>query len=111
MGNAMGYQGSGEGTRQWYNPQHRIPSLNNNSHRKSPVAPRASTTTAPATQHSQQCISRSLKLGATVVLEIPYVGLSGTYRRKRRFQWAATSDGNVGPKQLSIRDLANPMVG
>ena len=25
MGNAMGYQGSGEGTRQWYSPLRRIP--------------------------------------------------------------------------------------
>jgi len=29
------------------------------------------------TVHSQQCISRTLKPGAVVVLEIPYVGLPG----------------------------------
>jgi len=77
MGNAMDYQESGEGTRQWYNPLHRTPSLNNNSHKNSPLAFRAFTTGLLATQHSQQCISLDLKPGAVVVLEIPYVGFPG----------------------------------
>jgi len=77
MGKAMDYQESGEGTRQWYNPLHRIPSLNNNSHKNSALAFHALITVVRATQHSQQCISRDLKPGAVVVLEIPYVGFPG----------------------------------
>lgn len=68
-----------------------------------------------ALQHSQQCISRTLKPGGVVVLEIPYVGLPGP--PKPMWTHAVfSSDGCLGWKcgsktDATIQELFNPTEG
>jgi len=101
MDKAMGYQESGEGTRQWYNPLHRIPRSTDNLTKKhrSHFGLHDQYRTGHVAQ-PRMYISQ-FKLGAVVVREIPYVGFPGPFRP----MWTeaalrpGASDGNAGPGQ------------